>query len=105
MLSLVVSTVPGVVSGVVSAEDPVPKDNDVVAGAWGALFFILLITATVLLLRNFLKQMRKVDAAEDSGVFDEHQANEADRATDAAEGANMGIDKGAGGSEDGVNGG
>ena len=50
-------------------QDPVPQDDDVVAGPWGALIFVVLIGATVFLLFNFTKQLRKAQAAKDAGVF------------------------------------
>jgi hypothetical protein len=53
----------------VLADDKVPEDNDVVAGAWGALFFVALIGATVLLAFSFVKQLRKAKAAKDAGVY------------------------------------
>jgi len=53
----------------VLAEDKVPKDDDVVAGGWGALMFVLLIAAVVFLAFSFLKQLRKAQAAKDAGVF------------------------------------
>lgn len=56
-------------------EDKVPKDEDVVAGPWGALMFVLLIAATALLCFSFVKQLRKAKAARDEGVFgDEPEA-------------------------------
>ena len=51
------------------AEDPVPEDNDVVAGGWGAFFFVVLIAATVLLVFSLVKQLRKAQAAKDAGVY------------------------------------
>ena len=53
------------------ALDPVPDDNDVKAG-WGAFaIFVLLIIAVALLCWSFVKQMRKVKAANEAGVYDE----------------------------------
>jgi hypothetical protein len=55
----------------VQALDPVPSDNDVKAG-WGAFgVFALLILAVAFLCWSFVKQMRKVKAADEAGVFDE----------------------------------
>jgi cbb3-type cytochrome oxidase subunit 3 len=55
----------------VQALDPVPSDNDVRAG-WGAFgVFALLILAVAFLCWSFVRQMRKVNAAEEAGVFDE----------------------------------
>jgi hypothetical protein len=61
----------------VSAEDKTPKDADVKAGGWGALIFVLLIVAVVLLAFSFVKQLRKAQAAKDAGVYgdDEGQTN------------------------------
>lgn len=53
------------------ALDPVPSDNDVRAG-WGAFgVFALLILAVAFLCWSFVRQMRKVNAADKAGVFDE----------------------------------
>lgn len=55
----------------VQALDPVPSDNDVKAG-WGAFgIFALLILAVAILCWSFVKQMRKVKAAAEAGVYDE----------------------------------
>jgi cbb3-type cytochrome oxidase subunit 3 len=55
----------------VQALDPVPSDNDVKAG-WGAFgVFVLLILAVAFLCWSFVRQMRKVNAADEAGVFDE----------------------------------
>jgi hypothetical protein len=55
----------------VQALDPVPSDNDVKAG-WGAFgVFALLILAVAFLCWSFVKQMRKVKAAAEAGVYDE----------------------------------
>lgn len=55
-------------------DDPKPEDGDVVAGPLGFVMFILLILAVVLLLFSFAKQMRKVRAAREAGVFGEDAA-------------------------------
>ncbi|MBO0846995.1 MAG: hypothetical protein J2P22_16440 [Nocardioides sp.] len=56
------------------ASDPVPSENDVKAG-WVALaVFILLAVAVFFLLRSFTKQLKKVDAADSAGVYDEKRA-------------------------------
>lgn len=63
------------------ADDPVPKDDDVVAGGWGAITFVFLILATALLLWSFTRQLRKAQKAKDAGVFgDEPARREADGA-------------------------
>jgi hypothetical protein len=54
----------------VQALDPVPSDNDVKAG-WGAFgVFVLLILAVAFLCWSFTRQMRKVKAAHEAGVYD-----------------------------------
>ncbi|MEZ5098136.1 MAG: hypothetical protein R2731_19925 [Nocardioides sp.] len=50
-------------------EDGPPDPKDVVAGPWGAVVTIGLIAATVFLLWNFTKQLKKAQAAKDAGVF------------------------------------
>ncbi len=59
-LALTVTTTPS---------DPVPEDDDVVAGPWGAVMFVFLIVATVLLLWSFTRQLRKAQEAKDAGVY------------------------------------
>jgi hypothetical protein len=61
------------------ALDPVPDDNDVKAG-WGAFaIFVLLILAVALLCWSFVKQMRKVKAANEAGVYDEPTTDRSDQ--------------------------
>ena len=61
------------------ALDPVPDDNSVKAG-WAAFgVFLLLIIAVAFLCWSFAKQMRKVKAADEAGVYDEHAAGGADQ--------------------------
>jgi hypothetical protein len=51
--------------------DPAPSENDVKAG-WGALaLMLLLIAAVVFLLWSFTRQIKKVRAAQEAGVYDE----------------------------------
>jgi hypothetical protein len=52
-----------------AASDPRPDDNNVVAGWVGFTVFILLIVAVVLILRSFTKQLKKVQAAREAGVY------------------------------------
>ncbi|MEZ5092016.1 hypothetical protein [Nocardioides sp.] len=66
-------------------QDPVPQDDDVVAGPWGALIFVVLIGATVFLLFNFTKQLRKAQAAKDAGVFGDPPAEAADETDETDE--------------------
>ena len=61
------------------ALDPVPDDNSVKAG-WGAFaIFVLLILAVAFLCWSFVKQMRKVKAANEAGVYDEHATDGSDQ--------------------------
>lgn len=54
-----------------AASDPPPSENDVKAG-WVALAVVLLLAVAVFfLLRSFTKQLKKVDAADEAGVYDE----------------------------------
>jgi hypothetical protein len=58
----------------VMATDPVPSDNNVKAG-WGALgLLLLLIAAVIFLFFSFSKQLKKVEAANDAGVYDDEAA-------------------------------
>jgi hypothetical protein len=59
------------------ASDPRPDDNNVVAGWVGAVVFVALILAVAFILRSFTKQIRKVNAAKQAGVFgDQGEASE-----------------------------
>lgn len=49
--------------------EPAPEADDVTAGTWGLVVFLLLVAATVVLMRSFLKQMRKTEQARREGVF------------------------------------
>lgn len=49
--------------------DQPPDPKDVVAGPWGIVVTLGLIAATVFLLWNFTKQLKKAQAAKDAGVF------------------------------------
>ena len=54
-----------------TATDPPPSENDVKAG-WGALaLMLLLIAAVVFLLWSFTRQIKKVRAAQEAGVYDD----------------------------------
>ncbi len=48
-----------------------PEPEDVKAGWTAFAIFLLLIGATVLLMFNFVKQLRKAQAAKDAGVYDD----------------------------------
>ena len=55
---------------VATATDKVPQENDVKAG-WLALFLFLgLIAAVALLCWSFVRQLRKVNAAKEAGLYD-----------------------------------
>ena len=54
-----------------AASDPRPDENNVVAGWVGFAVMIGLIIAVVFILRSFTKQLKKVDAAKEKGVYDE----------------------------------
>jgi hypothetical protein len=60
-----------------AASDPVPSENDVKAGWVGFLVVILLVVAVVFLLRSFTRQLKKVDEADQAGVYDEKPGAEA----------------------------
>ena len=54
-----------------ASSDPRPDDNNVVAGWVGFAVLIALIIAVVFILRSFTKQLKKVDAAQEAGVYDD----------------------------------
>jgi hypothetical protein len=51
------------------ASDPVPAENDVVAGPTALLVFGFLVLAVVVLAFSFRKQLRKAQAAREEGVY------------------------------------
>jgi predicted permease len=55
---------------VVSFADTVPKDEDVKAGWLAFAIFIGLVLAVAFLGFSLVKQLRKVDAAEEAGLYD-----------------------------------
>jgi hypothetical protein len=55
------------------ASDPRPDANDVVAGKVGAAVFVFLILAVVFLCWSFTKQLKKVRAAKEAGVYGEDE--------------------------------
>jgi hypothetical protein len=57
-----------------AASDPRPDDNNVVAGWVGAVVLVALVIAVVFILRSFTKQLKKVDAARDAGVYGDEEA-------------------------------
>jgi hypothetical protein len=58
-----------------AASDPVPSENDVKAGWVALVVVLLLVVAVVFLLRSFVKQLKKVDAADQAGVYDDKADN------------------------------
>jgi hypothetical protein len=60
------------------ASDPVPAENDVVAGGTAMLVFGFLILAVVVLAFSFRKQLRKAQAARDEGVYGDEPAPDTD---------------------------
>ena len=54
----------------IRAADGVPQDKDVKAGWLAFGIFIALILAVTFLGFSLVKQLRKVDAAEDAGLYD-----------------------------------
>jgi hypothetical protein len=68
------------------ASDPVPSDNDVKAG-WVAFWVVIaLIVAVVFLLRSFTKQLKKVEKANDDGVYGEPPTTESEAPPASAQG-------------------
>jgi hypothetical protein len=62
--------------GVVALADKVPSDNDVKAG-WGALFLFLgLAAAVAFLCWSLVKQLKKAQSAQDSGVYGTDEAEQ-----------------------------
>ena len=61
-----------------AASDPPPSENDVVAGWVGGVVLIALVIAVVFILRSFTKQLKKVEAADQAGVYDEKPADPGD---------------------------
>ena len=61
--------------------DPVPADNDVVAGGTALLVFAFLALAVVFLAFSFVKQLRKTQANRDAGVFGDEPAAPEDQST------------------------
>ena len=66
----VLTALPQVSSFVVSLVDGVPDDNDVKAGWVAFAIFIGLILAVAFLGWSLVRQLRKVDAAEEAGLYD-----------------------------------
>ncbi|MGL5865598.1 MAG: hypothetical protein ACRCYX_06945, partial [Dermatophilaceae bacterium] len=56
------------------AGDPIPRDEDVVAGAWGAITFVGLLIAVALLGFSLSRHLRKAGEAKDQGAFGDGMA-------------------------------
>ncbi|MDF1603323.1 hypothetical protein [Nocardioides sp. YIM 152315] len=66
----VLTAVPQVLLFVVALADEAPEAEDVKAGWLAFAIFIGLILAVAFLGFSLVKQLRKVDAAEDAGLYD-----------------------------------
>ena len=66
----VLTVLPQVLSFVLPMVDDVPEANDVKAGWVAFAIFIGLILAVAFLGWSLTKQLRKVDAAEEAGLYD-----------------------------------
>ncbi len=81
-----------------SFTDKMPEDADVKAGWTAMIVFLLLIAAVVVLSFSLVKQLRKAQAAKDSGVYGDEPVDRAadDGADDgAADRSDDGVDHGA----------
>lgn len=58
------------------ATDPAPADNDVKAGWTAFVVFLLLLAAVAVLGWSFSRQLKKVKAAKEAGVYDEPDSDE-----------------------------
>ncbi len=70
--------------------DKVPEDKDVKAGWTALIVFIALALAVVVLAFSLVKQLRKAQAAKDSGVYGDEPVDHS-----AGNGAGNGADNGA----------
>ena len=64
------TVLPQVLTFVVRAADETPEPDDVKAGWLAFAIFIALILAVAFLGWSLVKQLRKVDAAEEAGLYD-----------------------------------
>jgi len=69
---------------VMAGVDKAPKDEDVKAGWTALVVFLLLIAAVVVLAFSFAKQLRKVQAAKDAGVFGDDAEDAGDDGSQSA---------------------
>jgi hypothetical protein len=59
----------------VRAAETVPDDDDVVAGAWGAATFVGLLLALAVLGYSLNKHLRRAEANQRAGVFEDEVAD------------------------------
>jgi len=57
------------------ATDPTPADNDVKAGWTAFVVFLLLLAAVAGLGWSFSRQLKKVKAAKEAGLYDESDSD------------------------------
>ncbi len=62
------------ISGLTLAADKIPEDDDVVAGAWGAVTFVGLFLALGVIGWSLNKHLRKAQEAKDAGAFGDEPA-------------------------------
>jgi len=62
-----------VVLALVRVAAATPEADDVTAGPWGAIMIGALVVAMVILMRSFLKQMRRADQAKAAGVYGDEE--------------------------------
>lgn len=74
-----------VVPLIVRAAEDAPEPNDVVAGWTGFAVFVGLILAVVVIAFFLVRSLRKVDKAEDEGLYDHKPTRGAGSAADPAE--------------------
>lgn len=67
---------------IILADDPTPKDNEVVAGPLGFAIWIFLILAVVVLGFSLVKQLRKAQAAKDAGLYGDEPVTPEDAPSD-----------------------
>ena len=61
-------------SAILFAEDSVPAEDDVVAGAWGAVTFVGLLIALAILGFSLTRHLRKAEDAKAAGAFGDESA-------------------------------
>ena len=70
------------ISGLTFAADTIPEDDDVVAGAWGAITFVGLFMALGVIGWSLNKHLRKAQDAKDAGAFGDEPARPSDSASE-----------------------